>query len=114
MASNDANESATTNQPSSGGTATATRPATAPVRPAIDRLPPWRVLLHNDDVNVIEDVINAIQEICKFNHIEALKRTLEAHQTGVALLFTTHREHAELVKERLESKLLTVSIEPVN
>ena len=26
-------------------------------------LPPWKVLLHNDDVNVIEDVVKTLQKL---------------------------------------------------
>ena len=42
---------------SDGGTATATR--TAP--PRVDRLPPWQVLLHNDDVNDMIYVVGRVQ-----------------------------------------------------
>lgn len=99
------------NQPNGGGQAALQeRPKAVP--PRVDKLPPWKVLLHNDDSNFMEDVIRALQEICKFNHTEALQRTLEAHQTGVALLVVTHREHAELLREQFETKLLTVTIEP--
>jgi ATP-dependent Clp protease adapter protein ClpS len=37
---------------------------------------------------------------------------LEAHQRGISLLLTTHREHAELLHEQFHSKHLTVTIEP--
>ena len=42
---------------SGGGTATVQKPRTAP--PKRKRLPLWRVLLHNDDVNYLEDVVDA-------------------------------------------------------
>lgn len=105
MATDQSNE-----QKDGGQTALRERPQTSP--PRVDRLPPWKVLLHNDDSNFMEDVIRALQEICKFNHTEALQRTLEAHQSGVSLLLVTHREHAELLREQFETKLLTVTIEP--
>jgi ATP-dependent Clp protease adapter protein ClpS len=37
---------------------------------------------------------------------------LEAHKRGLALLVSTHREHAELLQEQFTSKKLTVTIEP--
>lgn len=93
-----------------GTTATAARPRTAP--PRVDRLPPWKVLLHNDDVNEAGYVVEAIMELTTLEPQAALLRMLEAHRTGVALLLTTHREHAELLAEQFACKRLTVTIEP--
>jgi ATP-dependent Clp protease adapter protein ClpS len=110
---NSASESQHSPPPVAGGsTSVALEKETAPIRRPLDRLPAWKVLLHNDDVNLLEDVVRAIQDLCKLNHIQALQRTLEAHHQGLALLITTHREHAELLAEQFESKLLTVTIEP--
>jgi len=95
---------------SDGNRATAVK--TRPARPKVDRLRPWRVLLHNDDVNTVEYVITTIVELVKVQPKQALLQTLEADKTGVALLLTTHREHAELLQEQFTSKRLTVTIEP--
>lgn len=92
------------------GTTTCTRPRTAP--PRVDRLPQWKVLLHNDDVNEIGYVVETIIEIVAVNPIQALLQTLEAHKSGLALLIMTHRERAELLCEQFASKRLTVTIEP--
>ncbi len=75
-------------------------------------LPPWKVLLHNDDHNAVDFVIVTIVELTTLNEQAALQRTLEAHRTGVALLVVTHKERAELYKDQFTSKGLTVSIEP--
>ena len=75
-------------------------------------LPPWKVLLHNDDRNSFDHVIASIVELTPLQKESAIERTLEAHETGVALLLTTHKERAELYKEQFQSKSLTVSIEP--
>ncbi|MCP3905164.1 MAG: ATP-dependent Clp protease adaptor ClpS [Planctomycetes bacterium] len=91
-----------------GGTATITRPQ----RPRVDRLPPWKVLLHNDDVNDVLYVVDTIVHLTALPRQEATIRMLEAHQSGIALLVETHREHAELLQEQFESKQLTVTIEP--
>lgn len=95
------------------GTALVDAPEEAPSAPPIPRqLPPWRVLLHNDDFNAMEDVVEAILELTPLDHMEAIERMLEAHTQGVALIVTTHREHAELLQEQFISKSLVVSIEP--
>jgi ATP-dependent Clp protease adapter protein ClpS len=89
---------------------TAVRPSLRPGR--MDRLPLFRVLLHNDDVNDILDVVEAICDLTPLNARRAAAVTLEAHNQGVALLLTTHRERAELYVEQFHSKRLTVTIEP--
>lgn len=91
---------------------TRTRPRTRPALPRVDRLPPWRVLLHNDDVNDTVFVVKTIQELTALERGEAIQRMLEAHHTGITLLLVTHRERAELLQEQFASKLLTVTIEP--
>jgi ATP-dependent Clp protease adaptor protein ClpS len=91
-----------------GGTATVTRPAP----PRVDRMPLWKVLLHNDEKNDMGYVVETILELTTIGPQIALVKMLEAHKTGVALLVTTHREYAELLQEQFTSKRLTVTIEP--
>ncbi len=92
------------------GAATATRTRVAP--PKVDRLPPFRVLLHNDDVNDVVHVVRSITELTPLNRDEAVRRTREAHSAGISLLLVTHRERAELYREQFQSKGLTVTLEP--
>lgn len=82
-------------------------PATKPPQP----LPPWKVLLHNDDKNEFTFVIKTIVALTPLNEDAATVRTIEAHKTGVALLLVTHKERAELYKDQFASKGLTVTIE---
>ncbi|MBS0189530.1 MAG: ATP-dependent Clp protease adaptor ClpS [Phycisphaerales bacterium] len=97
--------------PSTGGrAAVAERPA--PTRGPVDMLPPFKVLLHNDDVNSLEHVVETIVELTPLDHNRAVHTSLEAHVSGVALLLVTHKERAELYKDQFESKKLTVTIEP--
>src|SRR5687767_10218116 len=84
----------------------------APKRKPPQPLPPWKVLLHNDDKNDVGFVIKTIMELTPLKEQDAKLRTEEANETGVALLLTTHRERAELYKDQFESKGLTVTIEP--
>ncbi|MBX3354040.1 MAG: ATP-dependent Clp protease adaptor ClpS [Phycisphaeraceae bacterium] len=90
-------------------TATATKPSPAP--PKIDELPPFKVLLHNDEVNDMLDVVQTIVELTPLRKDAAIQRMLEAHSHGVSLLLTTHKERAELYREQFQSKNLVVSIE---
>ena len=92
--------------------ATATRPETTPAKSPPAQLPKWKVLLHNDDKNEMLFVIQSIVELTPLNRQDAMNRMLEAHDSGLALLLTTHKERAELYQEQFQSKGLTVTIEP--
>lgn len=91
--------------------ATVERKPAPPVRKP-KKLPPFKVLLHNDDENTFEHVVRSIVRLTDIKTEEAVLRTLEAHETGVALLMTTHRERAELYVEQFASLSLTVTAEP--
>ena len=98
-----------------GGTAVAKpqrKEKTTPKNKPPGMLPPWKVLLHNDDKNSTEDVVKSIVQLTPLNEVDAIKRMQEAHKTGVALLLVTHKERAELYKDQFESKSLVVTIEP--
>jgi ATP-dependent Clp protease adapter protein ClpS len=84
------------------------KPQTRPPQP----LPPWKVLLHNDDKNDIIFVVKTVMELTPLGEQESKQRTLEAHETGVALLLVTHKERAELYLDQFKSKGLIVTIEP--
>ena len=99
-----------------GGTAAVAKPKssrkTSPKKKPPQPLPPWKVLLHNDDKNVFDFVIKTICELTPLKEQDAVLRTKEAHDTGVALLLTTHKERAELYQELFQSKGLVTTIEP--
>ena len=97
-----------------GAGAVATAPVKKPVVPKRrpKQLPPYKVLLHNDEVNTFESVIGAILKLTTLQPREAVLRTLEAHETGVALLLVTHKERAELYQDQFTSLKITVTIEP--
>lgn len=75
-------------------------------------LPMYRVILHNDDVNDMVNVVETILTLTPLETQEAVERTLEAHNTGCALLLVIHKERAELYVEQFMSRRLTVTIEP--
>ena len=78
----------------------------------VRKLPPWKVLLHNDDVNSFDHVILTILKLTPLKEIEAIERALEAHETGQALLLVTNRERAELYVEQFATYKLTATCEP--
>ena len=104
------------NQEEKGGSVATAKPKekqkTDPKRKPPQPLPPWKVLLHNDDKNDMFFVIHTIVELTPLNEDAAVQRMKEAHQTGVALLLVTHKERAELYKDQFQSKGLIVTIEP--
>ncbi len=97
-----------------GGPAVSAAPTKKPAKPSRKpkQLPPYKVLLHNDDVNTFEHVILSILKLTTLELEEAVVKTLEAHESGVSLLLVTHKERAELYSEQFGTFNITVTIEP--
>jgi ATP-dependent Clp protease adaptor protein ClpS len=106
--------SSSSTSPSSSSTATKPKRArkTTPKKKPTQPLPPWKVLLHNDDDNSRDYVVETIVQLTPLNEQDATLRMEEADKTGVALLLATHKELAELYQEQFTSKGLVVTIEP--
>jgi ATP-dependent Clp protease adaptor protein ClpS len=111
MSQSDPPVGAGTSTPRSGQIQTVAAPAKRPAKTPPKPLPPFKVLLHNDDVNEFEHVIRSIIKLTPLNTDDALLKTVEAHQSGVALLLVTHKERAELYVDQFASVGLTVTIE---
>ncbi len=90
--------------------ATAVKERNAPAK--VEQLPPFRVLLHNDDVNEMGYVIRTLMELTPLDKVRSTEVTLEADSRGLALVLVTHKERAELYQQQFKSKMLTVTIEP--
>lgn len=101
--------------PASTGS-TATKPKrsrkVSPKKKPPQALPPWKVLLHNDDTNTHDYVVTTIVQLTTLNEQDAEQRMKEADKNGLSLLLTTHKERAELYQEQFTAKGLTVTIEP--
>lgn len=83
------------------------------VRPNIQLLPPWDLILHNDQVHWAHDVVAAlVQTIPGLTPQSAWDITCQAHLVGSALVITCPRELAELYQERLQGFGLTITVEP--
>lgn len=101
------------NAAQSSSTRTKTKKQPRPSPPKPKQLPPYKVLLHNDDVNEMSYVVETIMELVRLPVEDCVLKMLEAHHRGVALLLITHKERAELLQDQFHSKKLTVTIEPV-
>jgi ATP-dependent Clp protease adaptor protein ClpS len=75
-------------------------------------LPPWSVILHNDDHNEMRYVVRCLmQSVPNLGATRATQIMLEAHNRGKATVTTCPLELAELYRDRLESCGLTATIE---
>ena len=77
-----------------------------------DFLPPYRVILHNDDVNSMEHVIHALLDsVPELDQARAEEVMMAAHSNGSAEVIRCPLERAELYRDRLESFRLTATLE---
>lgn len=75
--------------------------------------PRYRVLLHNDDFNPMEHVVQVLlQTVPSLTQPQAIDIMMEAHTNGIALVITCAQEHAEFYSETLKTHGLTSTIEP--
>lgn len=76
-------------------------------------LPPYKVIVHNDDYNEMNYVIFAlVHAVNTLTVPEAERIMLTAHLHGQAIVIVCPREVAEYYQERLLSYQLTATIEP--
>ena len=75
--------------------------------------PRYRVLLHNDEFNSMEYVVQTLmQTVAGMTQPQAVNIMMEAHTNGLALVITCALEPAEFYSETLKSHGLSSSIEP--
>lgn len=75
--------------------------------------PRYRVLLHNDDFNGMEYVVQIlITTIPNLTQPQAVSIMMEAHTNNIALVIVCEQEHAEFYCETLKNHGLTSTIEP--
>jgi ATP-dependent Clp protease adaptor protein ClpS len=94
---------------------TETTPETTPERRTERKeaiLPPWSVILHNDDHNEMFYVVRSlVKSVPNLGATRATQIMLEAHNHGKAIVTTCPLELAELYRDRLQSCGLTATIE---
>lgn len=75
--------------------------------------PRYRVLLHNDDHNPMEYVVQVLTKtVASLTIPQAVSIMMQAHTNGTALVITCAQEHAEFYCETLKTHGLTSTIEP--
>ncbi len=81
------------------------------VRSIEETLPPYVVVLHNDDHNTMEHVVRALLlSVPELEADRAVEVMLTAHEHGQADVIACPLERAELYRDRLESHGLTATI----
>ena len=92
------------------GTSVIDKSSTSTIRKPAPR---YRVLLHNDDFNSMEYVVQTLmQTVAGMTQPQAVNIMMEAHTNGMGLVITCALEHAEFYCETLLSHGLTSTIEP--
>jgi ATP-dependent Clp protease adaptor protein ClpS len=79
-----------------------TRPKTRQVEKT-RRLPPYNVILVNDDYHSFEFVLGVLQKTFGYSAEKAFLLTHEAHTQGRAIVWTGSKEVAELKAEQIQS-----------
>jgi ATP-dependent Clp protease adaptor protein ClpS len=75
--------------------------------------PKYRVLLHNDDFNPMEYVVQVLlTAVPQLSEPQAVSIMMETHTNGIGLVITCEQEHAEFYCETLKNHGLTSTIEP--
>jgi ATP-dependent Clp protease adaptor protein ClpS len=75
-------------------------------------LPPYAVILHNDDHNSMDHVVQSLLAcVPELEAEEAIQVMLTAHEEGQARVIRCPLERAELYRDRLEAQGLTATIE---
>lgn len=67
------------------------------------RVPPYNVVLENDDYHSIEFVVGVLRKALGYSQERAAVLTLEAHHSGRAVVWTGPKEVAELKAEQIRT-----------
>jgi ATP-dependent Clp protease adaptor protein ClpS len=65
--------------------------------------PPWRVILHNDDVTTMDFVVWLLVTLFGKSYDDALTLMMAVHNTGSATVTVCPQERAELYVEQVHS-----------
>jgi ATP-dependent Clp protease adaptor protein ClpS len=70
---------------------------------ATRRIPPYNVILENDDYHTLEFVVDVLRKVLGCPLERAVQLALEAHTTGRSIIWTGTKEVAELKVEQVSS-----------
>lgn len=74
-------------------------------------VPPWRVVVLNDPVNLMSYVVLVFKRVLGMSNERARKHMLEVHEAGRSVVWSGARERAELYVQQLQSWKLTAILE---
>ena len=75
-------------------------------------IPPYAVILHNDDLHEMNYVVQAlVKSVPCLDADEAVRIMLEAHNKGTAVVIVCPLEQAELYRDRIRTFGLRATIE---
>lgn len=66
-------------------------------------LPPYHVILINDDDHSFEYVIRMLKQLFGHPEEKGFKMAEEVHRTGRVIVLTTSKEHAELKQDQIHA-----------
>lgn len=67
------------------------------------RVPPYNVILENDDYHSIEFVVGVLRKALGYNEPRAVQLTMLAHNSGRAVVWTGPKEVAELKADQIRT-----------
>ena len=67
------------------------------------RQPPYAVVLHNDDLNSFDFVVEVLRKVFHYDQLKSLRLTLQAHETGRSAVWSGSLEVAELKADQVRS-----------
>jgi ATP-dependent Clp protease adaptor protein ClpS len=82
------------------------QPRTVPeeeTRTRTKRQPPYAVVLHNDDVNGFDFVVEVLSKVFGYGSEKAYTLTMEAHSRGRSIVWSGALEVAELKADQIHS-----------
>ncbi len=81
------------------------------LKPEVSTTLPWKVVVHNDPINLMTYVSRTFQKVFGFSREKARRHTLEVHQSGRSIVWTGEREKAEHYVHLLHQHLLLTTLE---
>ena len=91
-------------EPKGTGAATAEKEKKAkpaPPRPRQDKLPPYNVVLLDDDEHTYAYVIEMLGKLFGYGEPKAFQMAKEVDNSGRVIVLTTHKERAELKRDQI-------------
>jgi ATP-dependent Clp protease adaptor protein ClpS len=67
------------------------------------RVPPYNVILENDDHHTMEFVVESLQKALGYSQERAYQLTMQAHMTGRCVVWTGPKEVAELKADQIRT-----------